>query len=211
MGQNFTVRLYSQVAIVKLIEKYHSDDETFQPLRKIIESAVAIASGSSLNSFNNLLHDFRFSYLEFSNLTSLDTVFHHIPRITGMPAEEIITFEMIQQASAAIGAKLDIISDKTLLNVPPQIRSTETKIIVEEVYDHHDNVQTKIVPVKTIKPDKQLIDSISCNATQNLVFICMMQITSAEFILTISFQLTVYRRFDCSCQLGYEVAKFGRS
>jgi hypothetical protein len=168
MGQNFTVRLYSQVAIVKLIEKYHTDDESIQPLRKIIESAVAIASGNSLSSFNTLMSDFRFSNLDLSNLTSLDIVFHHIPRITGLPDEEIITFEMIQQANVEIGTDIDIISDKTLANVPAQIRSTETRIFVEDIYDHHDNVQTKIVPVKTIKPDKQLVESVP-NAIQSLV------------------------------------------
>jgi tRNA guanosine-2'-O-methyltransferase len=130
-----------------------------------IKTAIgaAASNGNAQKSFKNLLNDFRFSStLDFSNLLSLDNLFHHIPRITGMSDEEIVDFEMIKTTCRIVGCDFAIEEDTSLLDAEKSacFKPTESNVVVEEISNQYDNVQTKMVPLRTFRPDNNLLDTL---------------------------------------------------
>uniref|UniRef100_A0A1B0GM97 tRNA/rRNA methyltransferase SpoU type domain-containing protein n=1 Tax=Phlebotomus papatasi TaxID=29031 RepID=A0A1B0GM97_PHLPP len=132
MGQNFSCRLYAQIAILK-IHKLLSDTQS-QPQEKYITKSLLFSfyelSGNPEKNMERLKSDFRFNFLNENYLLSPTYIFRDIPRITGVAETEIVSY---------CNGEEDL---KTIVH-PWQQKQAPGVTSVQETYE---NIQTKIVP-----------------------------------------------------------------
>lgn len=141
MGQNFSCRLYAQIAILK-IHKLLTDTQS-QPQEKYITKSLLFSfyelSGNPEKNMERFENDFRFNCLNESYLLSPTYIFRDIPRITGVAETEIVSY---------CNGEEDL---KTIVH-PWQQKQAPGVTSVQETYD---NIQTKIVPPEEFGHDDE--------------------------------------------------------
>lgn len=130
MGQHFATRLYAQITVLKLSNSQN-------PLKNAIESCFKMQPDKNLA---RCVNDFRYLFPNYAkdDVISLANVLHHIPRITKMSEEEIIS---------SLSGSLD---DIQVMPETPTSRAIESQTSSEA-----ENVQRKIMP-----PDSSLFESL---------------------------------------------------
>ncbi|KAF4524335.1 hypothetical protein B566_EDAN015888 [Ephemera danica] len=93
MAQHYNIRLYAQVALLKLWEVGLSKDlkeftERLQPLRTALETSLK--QGSAVKNAIRLQDDFFFGVFHPLQHFSLETIYHEIPRLSNVSKEEWI-------------------------------------------------------------------------------------------------------------------------
>lgn len=153
MGQNFTTRLYAQISIMKLIERFQ-----LLPKYYIIHESIkkSLTYGNSEKNADLLLKDFRYSNLDYENMLTIQNIFYHIPRITDMPKDEQLKIELIKLAAERINININettVIRDSLSECEKIVNKKLPSSPKSEEIIT---NIQTKIIPMKEKLPDQLL-------------------------------------------------------
>lgn len=159
MGQNFGVRIYSQLALtqslkhVKTLENF-KETPTIQKFHEIAEVIYeSVKQKNCSKYFNALKNDFRFSK-SFDQLFTINSFYHQIPLATNMPFEETIVIdEMCEPFEVVEMSKED-----------EQLKMCdEMEVPALTLMPHNDgniNLQQKYLPFKYQIPGNNLIDSL---------------------------------------------------
>ncbi|XP_059622676.1 uncharacterized protein LOC132265900 [Phlebotomus argentipes] len=132
MGQNFSCRLYAQIAVLKICELMRDVEPHEKIICETIKFSFSHLSGNPEKSIARLEQDFRFNRLNIDDLLSLTYIFRDIPRITGVAESEIV---------ANCSGEEDL---KDVIH-PWHEKQSSGGVAVQQTYD---NIQTKILPPK---------------------------------------------------------------
>ncbi|XP_055536831.1 uncharacterized protein LOC129725263 isoform X2 [Wyeomyia smithii] len=159
MSQNFSTRLYAQITISKLIEKFYEKPNVcpFANLHSAINSYLK--QGNVEKNMEKCMKDLRFnSVLDYGNLLTLQNVFNNIPRVSRMAPEDVISssilkecFECLQLAEVNLGEAI-VFND--ILN------ETKENLFLSQGFGGSDHIQKKIVPLKSIEPALELLTNL---------------------------------------------------
>uniref|UniRef100_A0A182MMT1 tRNA/rRNA methyltransferase SpoU type domain-containing protein n=1 Tax=Anopheles culicifacies TaxID=139723 RepID=A0A182MMT1_9DIPT len=155
MAQNFSTRLYAQITIKKLLAKFSLIDEgPFKELYAAVNSYLR--QGNVERNIEKCMKDFRFnSAFDYSNLLTLENIFHNIPKVSGAPVEDIVGTVILQECSKTLG--LDNINLGHALNFNElQLEKHENLFLAQSV-GGTEFVQRKIVPLKCLEPNQDLL------------------------------------------------------
>uniref|UniRef100_A0A182PW31 tRNA/rRNA methyltransferase SpoU type domain-containing protein n=1 Tax=Anopheles epiroticus TaxID=199890 RepID=A0A182PW31_9DIPT len=99
MAQNFSTRLYAQITIKKMLERFPAACKTGQ--LKQIHTAVNsyLRQGNVERNIERCMKDFRFnSVLDYKrNLLTLENVFHNVPKVSGVPPEDVVGTALLKE------------------------------------------------------------------------------------------------------------------
>ncbi|XP_001237715.3 uncharacterized protein LOC4576628 isoform X1 [Anopheles gambiae] len=157
MAQNFSTRLYAQITIKKLLERFAQHNRG--PLRQIYDAVNSyLRQGNVERNIERCMKDFRFGgVLDGHNLLTLANVFHNIPKVSDAPAEDVVgmdvLLECIQAHDGGCGEKNlgQVLEFHTL---PAEKRET---LFLAQSFGGSDFVQRKIVPLKSLEPNPELL------------------------------------------------------
>ncbi|XP_053684870.1 uncharacterized protein LOC128734614 [Sabethes cyaneus] len=159
MSQNFSTRLYAQITISKLIEKFFEkpDTSSFANIHSAINSYLK--QGNVEKNMEKCMKDFRFnSVLDYENLLTLQNVFNNIPRVSRMAQEDVVSssilkecFERLKVSEINLGAA--IVFDDTA-------NETKENLFLSLGFGGSDHIQKKIVPLKCMEPAMELLTNL---------------------------------------------------
>ncbi|XP_055694244.1 uncharacterized protein LOC129796385 [Lutzomyia longipalpis] len=131
MGQNFSCRLYAQIAMQKIFPFLEDVQEHEREMHRVVEFSFEHLSGNPEKNIERLIKDFRFNFLNIDHLLCDKYIFRDIPRITGVAESEIV-----HECSEG---------DESLANIthPWHEKNSPGAQTAVEMYD---NIQTKIIP-----------------------------------------------------------------
>uniref|UniRef100_A0A1B0CLR0 Putative rna methylase spou family n=1 Tax=Lutzomyia longipalpis TaxID=7200 RepID=A0A1B0CLR0_LUTLO len=131
MGQNFSCRLYAQIAMQKIFPLLEDVQEHEREMHRVVEFSFEHLSGNPEKNIERLVKDFRFNFLNVDCLLCDKYIFRDIPRITGVAESEIV-----HECSEG---------DESLANIthPWHEKNSPGAQTAVEMYD---NIQTKIIP-----------------------------------------------------------------
>lgn len=153
MGQHFNTRLFAQVAVVKIIEKFKMNAPT-QKFKSVYEQIThSFGQGNAKQISEKCLQDFRFTCIDCSNLLNPIYFLCEIPRVTQMAKDELIPLSLVQQVAT---------DEKFTFKEPFHVNINMCGAHNEnvDVDSANDNVQKKIIPMKNIVPDASLLETL---------------------------------------------------
>lgn len=159
MAQNFTVRLYAQMALTNLFslcqeEKLESVIQKHQFVLQLVEMQKSLAGqGNFFKNVTKLSNDFYFSVFKPDTHFTLETIFYELPRITNLTPDEWIKPSLFED-----NLKIPVYNLNNDLkdSVPTSWAfksNTETPAIEETSMDY--NFQKKIIPIKDMLNDHE--------------------------------------------------------
>ncbi|XP_065089966.1 probable methyltransferase TARBP1 [Ochlerotatus camptorhynchus] len=162
MAQNFSTRLYAQITISKLLEKfYEKPNQTgccpFTNIYCAINSYLK--QGNVEKNLEKCMKDFRFnSIFDYDNLLTLENVYHNIPRVSGMAAEDVVAtkilkecFEVLQLAEVNMGVAVEF---------DELVSERKENLFLSHGFGGSDHIQKKIVPLKCLEPGLEVLTNL---------------------------------------------------
>lgn len=154
MGQHFNTRLFAQIAVVKIIEKFKLNAAANQYNSMYEQIMNSFKQGNAKQISEKYLQDFRFNCIDCTDLLNPIYFLCEIPRVTQMARDELIPLGLVQK---------DATDDKFTFKEPFHVN-------INMFGAHNDNgdgdngsngnVQKKIIPIKNIVPDANLLDTL---------------------------------------------------
>lgn len=153
MGQHFNTRLFAQIAIVKIIEKFKMNTSNHKYNSVYEQIMHSFGQGNAKQISDKFLQDFRFTCIDCSDLLNPIYFLCEIPRITQMAKDELIPLRLVRR---------DESDDKFTFKEPYHVNINMCGAHNEnvDVDSSSDNVQKKIIPMKNIVPDASLLQTL---------------------------------------------------
>lgn len=159
MAQNFSTRLYAQITIAKLIEKFYDKPEVgpFGNIHAAINSYLK--QGNVEKNLEKCMKDFRFNRVfDYANLLTLENVFHNIPRISGMAAEDVVGTRVLGECFASL--QLERINLGEAIEFGELAVEKRESLFLSSGFGGADHIQKKIVPLKAVEPGRELLGDL---------------------------------------------------
>ncbi|XP_055628076.1 uncharacterized protein LOC129769687 [Toxorhynchites rutilus septentrionalis] len=163
MAQNFSTRLFAQVTISKLIEKFYVqlnklDSCPFANVYAAINSYVK--AGNVEKNLEKVLKDFRFNTMfDYENLLTLENVFNNIPRVSNMSPEDVASTSLLTECTDALQLTEVNLGEAIDPDELP-IEDRKEHLMLSPGHGGSDHVQKKIVPLKSIEPSEEMYEDI---------------------------------------------------
>ncbi|CRL07401.1 CLUMA_CG020374, isoform A [Clunio marinus] len=182
MGQNYSVRTYAQTAILTIYDYFKSlsnlhDSNVMRRVEKtctIINESVILRN--YLKHLDILKQDFRFK-LEFSQLFTVDTFYHHIPRITNMSEEIIVpdhydeNCELLRKINGMMFKTFDEKTNHKIIKVQDDLEISSAN--EESLQMTSINLQQKYVPFKYQIPGEKSLLSMPHKFINDNMQLCL--------------------------------------
>lgn len=162
MAQNFSTRLYAQVTIAKLIEKFYKrpDELDSCPFANVYDAIKSyVKQGNVEINMEKGMNDFRFNTIfDYTNLLTLENIFNNIPRISNMAPEEIASTRLLRECIDFLG--LTDVNLGVAINANELPVERKVNLFLSPGHGGSDNVQKKIVPVKSVEPSEDMFSDL---------------------------------------------------
>ncbi|XP_055613532.1 uncharacterized protein LOC129759977 [Uranotaenia lowii] len=157
MAQNFSIRLYAQITISKLLEKFVLNPEDHF-VYKAINSYLR--QGNVERNLEKYMKDFRFNSLfDYQNLLTLENIYNNIPRVSEMATEDVVSSRALEDCLKRMGLSGHVNLGQAL--VFEQIASERKEsLFLSQGFSSSDYIQKKIVPLKSIEPSLDTLTSL---------------------------------------------------
>ncbi|XP_053665227.1 uncharacterized protein LOC128714379 [Anopheles marshallii] len=157
MAQNFSTRLYAQITIKKLIEKFSPAPIDHGPFKELYAAVNSyLRQGNVERNIEKCMKDFRFnSVFDYNNLLTVENIFHNIPKVSGAPAEDVVGTVMLQVSFLSLLLVPDNIGHALEFD-ELQAEKHETLFLAQSV-GGAEFVQRKIIPLKSLEPNQDLL------------------------------------------------------
>uniref|UniRef100_A0A8D8F103 Probable methyltransferase TARBP1 n=1 Tax=Culex pipiens TaxID=7175 RepID=A0A8D8F103_CULPI len=159
MAQNFSTRLYAQITIAKLIEKFYDKPEAgpFGNIHAAINSYLK--QGNVEKNLEKCMKDFRFNRVfDYANLLTLENVFHNIPRVSGMAAEDVVGTRVLGECFASL--QLERVNLGEAIEFGELAVEKRENLFLSSGFGGADHIQKKIVPLKAVEPGRELLGDL---------------------------------------------------
>ncbi len=156
MGQHFNTRLFAQIAIVKIIEKFQMNVPAHKYNSVYEQIMHSFKQGNAKQISDKFLQDFRFTCIDCLDLLHPIYFLCEIPRVTQMAKDELIPLRLVQKDDA---------DEKFIFKEPFHVNVTLCGGHNENV-DGGDGgsndvtVQKKLIPLKNVIPDADLLETL---------------------------------------------------
>lgn len=161
MGQHFNTRLFAQIAIVKIIEKFKMNVST-NKYNSVYEQIMhSFRQGNAKQISDKFLQDFRFTCIDCTDLLNPIYFLCEIPRVTHMAKDELIPWKLVRRDGS---------NEKFLFKGPFHVNINMCGAHNENVDVDNlcENVQKKIIPMKNIVPDATLLETLPNYSQQSI-------------------------------------------
>ena len=205
LGQQYNMRLYSQVIFVKLykmLENLNCDDVTLE-YRGLYEATVeSLKDGNFMKNSSKLLNDFYLSFFHPVQDYSLETIYFELPRLTGMDASEWITPDIFR----TLNFKENNRHPLRLLNSSRSLSETRTSLYLmkatadAESTTGHSILGTSLEELSDIQ--KKINPAMSTNALNNDIYLTVRESMSQRKVLTDEGLIVVASLVDRAPNLG---------
>lgn len=153
MGQHFNTRLFAQIAVVKIIENFKMNVPTHKYNSVYEQIMHSFSQGNAKQISEKCLQDFRFTCIDSTDLLNPIYFLCEVPRVTQMAKDELIPLRLVQN---------DASDEKFTFKEPFHVNvnmcgAHNENVDVDSV---NDNVQKKIIPMKNIIPDANLLETL---------------------------------------------------
>uniref|UniRef100_A0A182SG55 tRNA/rRNA methyltransferase SpoU type domain-containing protein n=1 Tax=Anopheles maculatus TaxID=74869 RepID=A0A182SG55_9DIPT len=158
MTQNFSTRLYAQITIQRLIEKFTTITVAENDRLRVIHEAVNsyLCQGNVQRNIEKCMKDFRFnSVFDYRNLLTMENVFHNIPKVSGAPGEDVVGTAILRECFQTLGLGESNLGQALQFD-ELQTERRENLFLAQSV-GGTDFVQRKIVPLKSLEPSQELL------------------------------------------------------
>ncbi|XP_052894702.1 uncharacterized protein LOC128302029 [Anopheles moucheti] len=157
MAQNFSTRLYAQITIKKLIEKFSPAPIDHGPFKEIYAAVNSyLRQGNVERNIEKCMKDFRFnSVFDYNNLLTMENIFHNIPKVSGAPAEDVVGTLVLQVCFVKLLLVPNNIGHALEFD-ELQTEKHETLFLAQSV-GGAEFVQRKIIPLKSLEPNQDLL------------------------------------------------------
>ncbi|XP_058834020.1 uncharacterized protein LOC131691534 [Topomyia yanbarensis] len=162
MAQNFSTRLYAQITISKLIEKFYdrpnqSDVCPFANIYLAINSYLK--QGNVEKNLEKCMKDFRFnSIFDYENLLTLENVYNNIPRVSRMAPEDVVSTKILKECFACLN--LAEVNLGQAIVFDEMMNETKENLFLSQGFGGSDHIQKKIVPLKCLEPSMELLTNL---------------------------------------------------
>ncbi|XP_050094345.1 uncharacterized protein LOC126577025 [Anopheles aquasalis] len=157
MAQNFSTRLYAQITITKMIATFAAQGADSVPLKKIYDAVNSyLRQGNVERNIEKCMKDFRFNTVfDYANLLTLENIFHNIPKVSGVPSEDVVDTWILKECFKALGmSEINLGSAVKFEKLPVEKKET---LFLAQSFGGADFVQRKIVPLKSLEPSQELL------------------------------------------------------
>ncbi|XP_049541308.1 uncharacterized protein LOC125954772 isoform X1 [Anopheles darlingi] len=157
MAQNFSTRLYAQITITKMIASFAAQGAEDGSLKSIYAAVNSyLRQGNVERNIEKCMKDFRFNTVfDYANLLTLENIFHNIPKVSGAPSEDVVNTRILKECFKALGmSEINLGSALQFAELPVEKRET---LFLAQSFGGADFVQRKIVPLKNIEPNQELL------------------------------------------------------
>lgn len=153
MGQHFNTRLFAQIAVVKIIEKFKMNVPTHKYHSVYEQIMHSFSQGNAKPISEKCLQDFRFTCIDCTDLLNPIYFLCEIPRVTQMAKDELVPLSLVQQ---------NVSEDKYVFKEPFHVNGNLCGSHNENIDAETsiDNVQKKIIPIRNIIPDANLLETL---------------------------------------------------
>ncbi|XP_037024426.1 uncharacterized protein LOC119066209 isoform X2 [Bradysia coprophila] len=153
MGQHFNTRLFAQITVVKIIEKFKMNVPSNQYNSVYEQIMNSFGQGNTKQISEKFLQDFRFNCIDCTDLLNPIYFLCEIPRVTQMAKDELIPLRLVQK---------DANDDKFTFKEPFHVNINMCGAHNENIDGDggSGNVQKKIIPMKNIVPDANLLETL---------------------------------------------------
>lgn len=162
MAQNFSTRLYAQITISKLLEKFYDkptkpDQCPFSNIFSAINSYLK--QGNVEKNLEKCMKDFRFnSIFDYDNLLTLENVFHNIPKVSGMASEDVVGTKILRECFETL--RLSEVNLGDALKFDYLTSERKENLFLNQGFGGADHIQKKIVPLKCLEPTLELLTNL---------------------------------------------------
>lgn len=162
MAQNFSTRLYAQITISKLLEKFYDkptkpDQCPFSNIFSAINSYLK--QGNVEKNLEKCMKDFRFnSIFDYDNLLTLENVFHNIPKVSGMASEDVVGTKSLRECFETL--RLSEVNLGDALKFDYLTSERKENLFLNQGFGGADHIQKKIVPLKCLEPTLELLTNL---------------------------------------------------
>lgn len=153
MGQHFNTRLFAQIAVVKIIEKFQMNTAAHKYYSVYTQILHSFGQGNAKQISEKCLQDFRFTCIDCKDLLNPIYFLCEIPRVTYMAKDELIPLSLVLTEAA---------DEKFTFKEPFHVNINMCGAHNEnvDVDGVNDNVQKKLIPMKNIIPDANLLETL---------------------------------------------------
>ncbi|KAK2576673.1 hypothetical protein KPH14_005334 [Odynerus spinipes] len=180
LGQNYNMRLYNQVIVVKLYELLRSSNFhciVSEYMRLYNAALKSLQQGSLVKNSIKVQDDFYFSAFHPIDDYSLQTIYFELPRLSTMDADECIAPDLFQALNFKdnvnhplclynLSEKLS--KSKMYMHLVKSTPSNKEPLNCNEVDDNGlTDIQKKIIPTKSVISTPNDITSLQSSISQN--------------------------------------------
>ncbi|XP_058462631.1 uncharacterized protein LOC131437366 [Malaya genurostris] len=162
MAQNFSTRLYAQITISKLIEKFYDrpNQPDVCPFANIYSAINSyLKQGNVEKNLEKCMKDFRFnSIFDYENLLTLENVYNNIPRVSRMAPEDVVSTKILKECFGCL--ELDEVNLGKAIVFDESIDETKENLFLSQGFGGSDHIQKKIVPLKCLEPSMELLTNL---------------------------------------------------
>lgn len=153
MGQHFNTRLFAQIVVVKIIEKFKMNEPKHKYNSVYEQIMHSFGQGNAKQISEKCLQDFRFNCIDCADLLNPIYFLCEIPRVTQMAKDELIPLRLLQTDASA-----EKFTFKEPFHVNINMCGTHNENV--DADSSNDNVQKKIIPMKNILPNASLLETL---------------------------------------------------